>query len=175
MTLESCCARCAQAGNTCCQKTEIYVTINDIKRIAACTSRIDFFEYRAPADPAYLSADNDPLWQRHVFRLDGTRRVLRQQPSGDCIFLTGSGCVLSLEVRPLICRLYPLTYRDAGIEIEPDERCPVQMLCHGKTVIEVFGISMEQAHRWYTDLYLEMMHPEGGTTDENWTDLRPAV
>jgi Fe-S-cluster containining protein len=175
MTHESCCARCAQAGKTCCQQTEIYVTMDDVKRIAASTARIDFFEYRAPADPVYLSAENDPLWQHHVFRLDGTRRVLKQQPAGDCFFLAGSGCQLDPEVRPLICRLYPLTYTDAGLEAEPDERCPLRQLCPGQTVTEVFGISMQQALRWHMELYREMKHPEGGSTDENWTDLRPAI
>ena len=175
MTHENCCARCAQAGKTCCQQTDIYVTMNDVRRIAAFMSRIDFFEYRAPSDPVYLGTDNDPLWQRHVFRLDGTRRVLKQHPSGDCIFLAGSGCRLELEVRPLICRLYPLTYTGEGLEVEPDERCSVRTLCNGQTLTEIFGISMQQAQRWHMDLYLEMKHPEGGSTDENWTDLRPAV
>ena len=175
MTYQTCCARCAQAGKTCCQQTEIYVTMNDVKRIAAYTARIDFFEYRLPADPAYLGAENDPLWQHHVFRLDGTRRVLKQQPSGDCIFLTVKGCMLGLDVRPLICRLYPLTYTGGGLETEPDGRCPVKIFCHGQTVFETFDISMQLALRWHMDLYLEMMHPQGGTTDENWPDLRPAV
>jgi Fe-S-cluster containining protein len=175
MSQELCCARCAQAGKTCCQQTEIYVTMNDVKRIAVSTSRIDFFEYRPPADPAYLAGDNDPQWQQHVFRLDGTRRVLMQQPSGDCIFLTGRGCQLSLEVRPLVCRLYPLTYTDRGIEPEPDERCPAQRFCQGQTIVEAFGFSVQEVQRWHTDLYLEMKNPEGGNTDENWTDLRPAV
>ena len=175
MIQENCCARCAQAGKTCCQQTEIYVTMNDIKRIAVFTSRIDFFEYRLPADPAYLGEDNDPLWKQHVFCQDGTRRVLRQHASGDCIFLTGSGCQLSLEMRPLVCRLYPLTYTHKGIEAEPDGRCSVRMLCRQENVVEVFGITMEQAERWHMDLYREMIQPQGGDTDEDWPDLRPAV
>ena len=175
MTHENWCARCAQAGKTCCQQTDIYVTMNDVKRIAAFISRIDFFEYRPPVSPAYFGTDNDPLWQQHVFRLDGTRRVLKQQHNGDCIFLTGIGCLLGLDVRPLICRLYPLTYTYAGLETEPDARCPVQRLNSGRTVAEAFGISIQQALSWHMDLYLEMKHPEGGSTDENWTDLRPAV
>ena len=169
------CARCAEAGKTCCQQTDIYVTVNDVKRIGAKTSRIDFFEFRQPVDPAYLATGDDPPWQQHVFRLDGTRRVLKQQPSGDCIFLTGNGCSLELAVRPLVCRLYPLTYTVTGVLAEPDERCPVTLFCPGKPVLEAFGISMHIVRRWHADLYTEMMHPEGGGTDENWTDLRPAV
>jgi hypothetical protein len=149
--------------------------MNDVRRIAVLTSRIDFFEYRPPADQAYLGGDHDLHWQRHVFCIDGTRRVLKQQSSGDCIFLTGSGCQLSLEVRPLVCRLYPLTFTDSGIEAEPDERCPVKILRRGQTVMGLFGITLDQALRWHMDLYREMKQPEGGGTDEDWPDLRPAV
>jgi len=149
--------------------------MNDVRRIAVFTSRIDFFEYRVPADPAYLGSDNDSLWQHHVFRLDGTRRVLKQRSTGECIFLTESGCQLHLEIRPLICRLYPLTYTDAGIAPEPDERCPVKIFCPGQTVMEAFGINRELVLRWHSDLYQEMKSPEGGDTDEDWPDLRPAV
>ena len=175
MNQENCCAKCAQAGKTCCQQTEIYVTVADVKRIAASAARIDFFEFRPPADPEYFAAEDDPPWQQHVFRLDGTRRVLKQQPSGDCIFLTPVGCLLSQEVRPLICRLYPLTYTAAGVQPETDGRCPIRRFCHGKSPIEALGISMQTVFRWHAELYTEMMQPEGGDTDENWPDVRPAV
>jgi len=122
-----------------------------------------------------LPENDDPPWQQHVFRLDGSRRVLKQQLSGDCIFLTGSGCFLELEVRPLVCRLYPLTYTFAGVQAEPDGRCPVNRFSQGKKVLDVFGMSMSMAFRWHADLYNEMMLPEGGGMDENWPDLRPAV
>ncbi len=81
------CARCAQLGKTCCQLTEIYVTAGDVKRIAASSSRIDFYEYRMPVNQDYAADDSDPVWQRMVFRPDGSRRVLKQQDSGDCFFL----------------------------------------------------------------------------------------
>lgn len=175
MSQESYCGSCARAGKTCCQQTEIYVTLKDVKRIAVFTSRLDFFEFRRPVDPAYLAVDDDPAWQRYVFSPDGTRRVLKQQPAGDCVFLTGKGCLLTLEVRPLICRLYPLTYTVSGVLPALDENCPVTHHSSGRPVLETFGLTMETIHRWHADLYHEMMHPEGGTTDENWTDLRPAV
>lgn len=162
-------------GKTCCQQTDIYVTVNDVIRIGAFTARVDFFEFRPPGDPAYLSTGEDPPWQQYVFRLDGTRRVLKQQPSGDCFFLTEIGCSLELEVRPLICRLYPLTYTVYGVHAEPDERCPVNRYSGGMPVLVAFGMSMQTVLRWHSDLYNEMMHPEGGGTGENWTDLRPAV
>jgi hypothetical protein len=34
---------------------------------------------------------------------------------------------------------------------------------------------MQLALLWHMELYLEIKHPQGGTTDENWPDLRPAV
>ena len=175
MTHENYCGKCAATGKTCCQQTEIYVTFNDVKRIAAFTSRIDFFEFRGPADPAYLASEDDPPWQQYVFRRDGTRRVLKRQLSDDCIFLGSAGCCLTLDVRPLVCRLYPLTYTIKGIGDGLDARCPLQQFNHGKSVPETFGVSMHKFFSWHADLYTEMMYPEGDGSDENWTYLRPAV
>ena len=31
--------------------------------------------------------DDDPTWQRHVFRADGSRRILKRRANGDCTFL----------------------------------------------------------------------------------------
>jgi len=147
----------------------------DVTRIGASILGMDFFEFRQPANLAYLASEDDPPWEQYVFRLDGTRRVLKQQPNGDCIFLTDRGCALELEVRPLICRLYPLTYTVIGVQAATDERCPVERFCKDRTLFEAFGMSLQTVMRWHADLYSEMMQSEGGGTDENWTDLRPAV
>ena len=175
MTNESCCAKCAATGKTCCQETEIYVTFSDVKRIAAFTARIDFFEFRLPADQAYLASGDDPPWQQYVFRRDGSRRVLKHRMSGDCIFLDAGGCCLTLDARPLVCRLYPLTYTVKGIQAELDERCPAQKFSKGKSIPEAFGVSMHKFFSWHAELYTEMMYLEGDGSDENWPYLRPAV
>lgn len=107
------CARCARMRKTCCQRAEILVTEGDIARIARIarfTSETDFVELRTPSDPEYLDDDpDDHNWKRLTLRSDGVRRVLKRQPSGDCVFHTNRGCRLPENVRPLVCHLYAWT------------------------------------------------------------------
>ncbi|MEJ2690395.1 MAG: hypothetical protein P8130_10685 [Deltaproteobacteria bacterium] len=170
------CARCAQLGKTCCQLTEIYVTAGDVRRIAAFSSRIDFYEYRIPVNPDYAADSSDPVWQRQVFRLDGSRRVLKQQPSGDCFFLGSCGCQLPMETRPLICRLHPYLYNAGGIiEGVLDDRCPSHLLPSDGSLPAALGMSLEEARGWHNSLYAEITLSDGDLLNESWTDLRPAV
>jgi Fe-S-cluster containining protein len=170
------CARCAQIGKTCCQLTEIHVTVGDVKRIAAFSSRIDFYEFRSPVDPDYAADDSDPLWQRLVFRPDGSRRVLKHQESGDCFFLGPRGCQLSLAARPLICRLHPYLYDAKGIRDGLlDNRCPTHLLPPEDTLLATLGMSPGEARTWHNTLYVEINLSDGDLLSENWTDLRPAV
>ena len=119
------CARCAAQGKTCCQGREIYLTPGDVRRIAAFTGENQFVEWHQTADPSYLDQDDDPIWRQHVFRSDGSRRILRRTPNGDCLFLGPQGCRLPLAVRPLLCRLHPLTYTADNIDAEADPACPL--------------------------------------------------
>ncbi len=150
------CARCARHTKTCCQDREIYTTRGDVERIADHTGRRDFFEFLPPRDPAYLDQDDDPLWRDYVFQLDGTRRVLRQQPTGDCVFLGSIGCVLPLEVRPLACRLYPYDYTEQGILPAPTSGCPVELLAPGQELMEALNMPLDDARRWHEMLYREI-------------------
>jgi Fe-S-cluster containining protein len=156
ITEEFLCARCARHQKTCCQETDIFVTLGDVQRIAEHTGRSDFSEFRSASDPVYLDQDDDPTWQQHVFRSDGTRRVLRQQPNRDCTFLGERGCVLPLETRPLICRLYPFDYTDAGVKPEPAGGCPVQLLRPAQVLLETLEMRFDDAHRWHEQLYREL-------------------
>ena len=150
------CARCARHQKTCCQGTDIFVTLGDVQRIAEHTERSDFTEFRSPSDPVYLNQDDDPTWKEHVFRSDGTRRVLKQQPNHDCTFLGERGCVLPLETRPLICRLYPFDYTDAGVKSEPAGGCPVELLRPEQVLLETLDMRHEDANRWHEQLYREL-------------------
>ena len=84
------CIRCARHMKTCCQTSEVYVSPGDVDRIAAHTGRTDFHEFRPAGDPMYVEQDDDPAWLEHVFRPDGTRRIMKRRPDGDCTFL-GAG------------------------------------------------------------------------------------
>ncbi len=150
------CVRCARHTKTCCQRCEIYTTPGDVKRIEQHTQRQDFWEYCVPHDPDYGDQDDDPAWRDHVFRADGSRRVLKRQANGDCTFLGAQGCVLPLEVRPLVCRMYPYDYTEAGIQDELSPGCPLELLAPGQGLIQALDMNVQDARRWHGQLYQEI-------------------
>jgi Fe-S-cluster containining protein len=149
------CARHAQMGPTCCETSEVLVTEGDKQRIAEHTGRDDFFEDRKPADPVYLQQDDDPNWLRWAFHPDGSRPVLVRRAGGACTFLGERGCTLPLEVRPLVCRLYPYTYTERGIDGVSDG-CPREVVPPGRTLLEVLDMDRGAAERWHRMLYAEL-------------------
>lgn len=154
------CARCAGSRRTCCQTAEIVLTAGDVGRIAAFSGHGDFHHRSRPSDPAYLEPDDeDPAWARGTFAPDGTRRVLRRRSDGDCTFLGAEGCVLPLEVRPLVCRLYPFAYTEHGLVGRDEDYCPTEWLAPGgEPMYEVLGVARSDAERWRTTLYEELRH-----------------
>ena len=62
MTEEFLCARCARYTRTCCQDTEIHVTLGDLRRIAPHAAVNDISEFRAPRHPVYDQSLEDPVW-----------------------------------------------------------------------------------------------------------------
>lgn len=151
------CVRCAREGKTCCQRAEIFITKGDAARIAGYCSKDDFFEFRYPDNPAYLDQDDDPIWKQYVFRQDGHRRVIKRDPVGNCAFLRETGCILPLEVRPLVCRLYPFEYNAEGIEIDVEgEWCPGHLMEPGESFIQALDMSVNDAEGWHCQLYAEI-------------------
>ncbi|UCF90545.1 MAG: YkgJ family cysteine cluster protein [Desulfobacterales bacterium] len=152
------CAQCAQRGRTCCQDRDIYVTPGDVRRIHAQTRRNDFYEFRKSSDSAYEDQGDDPRWAAHVFRPDGSRRVLKLDAAGNCIFLMSHGCSLSLNIRPLVCRLHPYNYTARGLDPEPAMDCPVDLLTLGQRLDEVIaGFGQAEAPLWHRMLYTEIL------------------
>ena len=160
-TEEFLCVRCARHMKTCCQTSEIYVTPGDVQRIGEFTGRDDFKEFRAPEDPIYLQLDDDPVWIEHVIRPDGTRRVLKRQENGDCTFLGNHGCVLPLETRPLICRMYPYDYDANGIRDDLANGCPMELLRPGQGLVAALEMNRADAQRWHRQLYAEVIQDSG--------------
>ena len=150
------CVRCSRHMKTCCQTSEVYTSPGDVKRIAEFTGRDDFAHFQQPDNPVYLEQDDDPVWLKHVFRADGTRRVLMRRDNGDCTFLGEQGCVLPLETRPLICRLYPFDYTAEGLRDELAKGCPVELLPKGQGLLEALDIKRIDALRWHRQLYEEV-------------------
>lgn len=162
---EPLCVRCARTQRTCCQICEIYITPGDQERIAAYTGESDFHEYRRPANPEYLDQDDDPLWAACVFRPDGTRRVLRRTESEGCVFLGANGCRLPLEVRPLVCRLYPFDYTEQGLQGVNGTMCPTWLLAPGETLLQSLDMDAETAEAWRRQLYAEIRRELPATGD----------
>ncbi len=151
------CEKCAKIKKTCCQTADIYITKGDIERIKKFTGISDFFEFRNVNSPDYLDQDDDPIWYLCVFTKDQTRRVLKKK-NDECMFLSKTGCILPIDVRPLVCRLYPYNYDESGItEIDNDpSRCPVELLPKGEDLIKNLGMSPELANKWHDMLYSEI-------------------
>jgi Fe-S-cluster containining protein len=130
------------------------LTEGDKARVAAYTGRADFWELRAPSDPSYASQDDDPNWVRWGFYPDGTRPVLERRANGDCMFLGEAGCTLPLETRPLICRLFPYQYTEAGLEEAAG--CPAEVIPPGSDMLTMLGMVRRDAERWHAQLYEEL-------------------
>jgi len=155
--LATLCKRCAGAAKTCCCHTDIYLTMGDVHRISDEIKSGHFFEYRAPADPSYMDQEDDPVWASSVFRSDGSRRVIKQDDRGYCIFLNYRGCRLSLDVRPLICRLHPHMYNYKEIYPFISSDCPVALLePQEKLENMIEGFDQLRAKLWHRMLYEEI-------------------
>ena len=143
---------------TCCQTAEVYVTRGDVRRIEEFTGQADFHEFRPPENPVYLPDDqnDDPVWNENVFQADGTRRVLKRQAGGDCTFLGPAGCQLPLEMRPLICRIYPFDYDADGLLDDLAKGCPLELLRPKQDLVEALEMRRSDAERWHEQLYAEL-------------------
>lgn len=149
------CVTCAGTGKTCCQQNDILLTQEDAKRIARHIGTAAFYEYRRPLDPGDLGDRGDANWLTYTLRPDGTRRVVLFKGGGDCFFLEATGCILPQDTRPLICRLHPLLYTEAGVSgVSPD--CPAEFLAAGETVLESVGMELATGREWHAQLYDEL-------------------
>ncbi|GMU83389.1 MAG: hypothetical protein AMXMBFR47_32590 [Planctomycetota bacterium] len=149
------CAKCARITQTCCQRAEVLTTAADRARIAAFTGWSDFWEYRAPESPSYTDQDDDPNWIHWGFRPDGTRPILKRRLGGDCVFLSPTGCALPMDIRPLVCRLYPYTYNEQGID-GIDNGCPPEVIPPGSNILTVLDMRRAEADQWHAALYREL-------------------
>lgn len=151
------CEECALKGKTCCQSRDIYITPGDVERILEFTGNKDFFEFRTISDPSYLDNNDDPLWMAYVFKPDTTRRLLKWDFFGKCIFLGNTGCTLPLNIRPLVCRLYPYNYTSERFYPEFETGCPTNLLAVGQTLLQSLEMNQNDAMIWHKMLYSEIL------------------
>lgn len=156
-TEEHLCARCAKAGKTCCQKTEIFLTIGDVNRIRSSGVSDQFWEYAAPTDEdSQPDFSYDPVWSR-IFGEGGKRRILRHREGGtDCRFLTAGGCELPLAVRPLVCRLYPFDYTATTIKGVDGHFCPSPEKDYAPLLLASLEMNHDDAEACRKQIYAEI-------------------
>jgi Fe-S-cluster containining protein len=73
------------------------------------------------------------------------------------MFLGTAGCVLPLETRPLLCRIYPFDFNQQGIKPELANGCPVELLRKGETLLQALDMNKLDAERWHGMLYEEIL------------------
>ena len=98
-------ALCAECKGRCCRGHYIMLSKKDLQRLAG----------------------NGPFATISIDSPAGCRiEALDALSEGACPFLSPAGCVLPKEKRPLVCRLFPLTYALAGKEIifRISPKCP---------------------------------------------------
>lgn len=122
------CARCASQGSTCCEPEPglplAALTPGDLTRIEAATglSRHAFTETRKvdAAERAFLQKD-DPLLGRLVV---GAQLVSLAKRGRACVFhREETGCSLGWDVRPLLCRRFPVVRQGRYLNVRPGGRC----------------------------------------------------
>ena len=115
------CAQCHLAGGGCCRASGEGVeymfglTRGEIEAVAQASGlepgRFVVGDRPSPRFLAFLESLH-PLFLQTMPQ--GRRLRLLLSESGDCCFLGPQGCRLSLEARPLYCRLYPLFVNPHG-------------------------------------------------------------
>lgn len=151
----SLCASCSHSLGSCCVRRDILLTRGDVERIRLATGRDDFHEHRPP-DPNYRDQGDDPNWNRYTLLPDGRRRTLRRREFGRCWFLTDRGCSLDSGTRPLICRLFPVSYNEEGISGIDPECASLYPGRPGLEILRAIGMDLPAVELWRRQLYREL-------------------
>lgn len=149
------CVRCAAAGNACCRRARVFVTTGDIERIAARVGAGDFVEY-VRLDRESWRGGTDGAWER-IFDSAGRTRVLKRgETAGGCVFLAPGGCRLAMDVRPLVCRLYPYEYDAGTLKGVTPLLCPPEDQANHPLLLAQLGMNRDAAEIWREMLYREI-------------------
>ena len=149
------CQACAASNGSCCRNRQILLTHYDIERIQRATGNLDFYIYEMP-EPDYIEQDDDPIWNVITLLDDGTRRVIKRRPGGDCRFLYNHVCSLSVEVRPLICRIHPYLYDETNLQ-GFHAACSIFRRPDAALILEKINMPVYKAEGWRRQLYHELV------------------
>ncbi|MCD1296237.1 YkgJ family cysteine cluster protein [Methanocella sp. CWC-04] len=100
------CRQCAECCKNSCGDNTVAVFPFEIRKIMGETG-MDWLDIVNPPE----SEDIDDNGHIHTFEW-----VLRKKPDGDCLFLDGDGKCKIYEIRPYICRTYPMRLDEDGLE-----------------------------------------------------------
>lgn len=148
------CALCAHKGTSCCQKYQVVLTNDDTLRIASYTGNWDFLSIEYPVCED-IEPDYDPLWLPMILMPDRHVKVVKRASDKKCILLSKTGCVLPIDKRPLICRLYPYIYIEQGI-LGIDSACPISQYKNWESVLSGMEMPKGKAAEWISMLYSEI-------------------
>jgi len=152
--MKSICFECSLIGKSCCKGTQICLTTGDVRRISQYLA-VDSFSTIENPDLAYMDPGDDPGWLTLTLRSDGKRRVLKRTGNQSCMMLGENGCLLPMIVRPLVCRLHPYLFTEAGIAgIDPD--CLISREPDWPGVLKQLGMAPGEANNWHKLLYFEL-------------------
>ncbi len=146
------CCECAEKKSSCCVNMEVYLTPGDVMRIHNVTKADDFLVFKPPGIK-YAEAGKE--WFKRISRPDGCRRVLRSMDDGACFFLTQSGCRLSLEQRPLLCRIFPIEFDEQNL-LDIANECPLSLMKDPNLSLIKMGMTFEKLIDWHAQLYEEI-------------------
>lgn len=150
------CRRCAAEGSTCCQGRAIVLTSGDVERIQAHVPDLNFFQFRT-VEPDKNCFLYDAVWEKVFGNGENNVRIVRHDEKGNCCFLRENGCCLSMEVRPLVCRLYPYDYNNGTLKGVYGHLCPQPERDNGALLLALLGMNRERAESWRILLYREIM------------------
>jgi Fe-S-cluster containining protein len=143
------CKRCAARGPTCCEPEEgvalAPLTPGDIRRISRATQRnpSDFVTERLiDADEAAAWTGEDPVL-RGLVSDDGLLRSLAKQGNA-CVFHSASGCTLGYDVRPLLCRRFPVVRDRGALRVNPGGNClALEEANNMPSLLQLLGLTEE--------------------------------
>jgi Fe-S-cluster containining protein len=149
----SVCQRCAESGPTCCEPEPglplAALTPGDVARIAAATGLppTAFTESRQvdATERAFLQKD-DRLLARLV--QDGNLVSLAKRGRACVFHEAGRGCSLAYEVRPLLCRRFPIVRQGRFLNVRPGGRClAVEEARDMSQLLQSLGLSEAELER----------------------------
>jgi len=152
----SICKECSKLQKTCCQDADIVVTDKDIERIMS----LGLFNFHDVVFSEKLTQsifEDDPNYTRYVVDKTGKSQILKKQENGNCIFLSPIGCMLSMDIRPLVCRIYPYNdFNEFGkVNLAP-MFCPKKFKMDSDIIHKEMGLSFDEAKHLVGQLYDEL-------------------